>query len=108
MKITSPASLLLSFELLSRRCTSGFVLPSASSSVTSATATPYVTHRSSTTGSGADDVDGDSSSTSTAEIAKAPTLNGKVVLPVKALTAGLRGHKVAAVYAILDSNYKRG
>lgn len=29
-------------------------------------------------------------------------------MPVKAMTAGLKGHKVAAVYAILDSNYKRG
>ena len=43
-----------------------------------------------------------------AEISRAPTLNGKTVLPVKALTAGLKGHKVAAVYAILDSGYKRG
>mmetsp|Transcript_28664 Transcript_28664/g.52318 ORF Transcript_28664/g.52318 Transcript_28664/m.52318 type:complete len:469 (-) Transcript_28664:208-1614(-) len=42
------------------------------------------------------------------EISKAPTLNGKMVLPVKAMTAGLKGHKVAAVYAILNSNYKRG
>ena len=43
-----------------------------------------------------------------AEITKAPTLNGKVVLPVKAMTAGLKGHEVAAVYAILNSDYKRG
>ncbi|KAL9182700.1 hypothetical protein ACHAXT_013352 [Thalassiosira profunda] len=43
-----------------------------------------------------------------AEISRAPTLNGKVVLPVKALTAGLKGHKVAAVYAILNAGYKRG
>mmetsp|Transcript_21617 Transcript_21617/g.45401 ORF Transcript_21617/g.45401 Transcript_21617/m.45401 type:complete len:430 (+) Transcript_21617:104-1393(+) len=42
------------------------------------------------------------------EISKAPTLNGKMVLPVKAMSAGLKGHKVAAVYAILSSNYKRG
>lgn len=42
------------------------------------------------------------------EISKAPTLNGKMVLPVKAMSAGLKGHKVAAVYAILNSNYKRG
>jgi len=42
------------------------------------------------------------------EISKAPTLNGKVVLPTKAMTAGLKGHKVAAVYAVLNSNYKRG
>ena len=42
------------------------------------------------------------------EISTAPQLNGKIVLPIKAMTAGLKGHKVAAVYAILDSNYKRG
>ena len=42
------------------------------------------------------------------EVAKAPTLNGKLVLPVKAMAAGLKGHKVAAVYAVLNSSYKRG
>ncbi len=42
------------------------------------------------------------------EISKAPTLNGKMVLPVKAMSAGLKGHKVAAVYAVLNANYKRG
>lgn len=43
-----------------------------------------------------------------AEITKAPTLNGKAVLPIKAMVAGLKGHKVAAVYAVLNSGYKRG
>lgn len=42
------------------------------------------------------------------EISKAPSLNGKTILPVKAISAGLRGHKVAAVYAILNSEYRRG
>lgn len=51
--------------------------------------------------------DGDGATTST-EVSKAPTLNGKAVLPMRAMTAGLRGHKVAAVYAVLNSNYKRG
>ena len=47
--------------------------------------------------------------TSTADsISKAPDLNGKMILPIKIAAAGLKGHKVAAVYAILDSNYKRG
>ncbi|KAL7435766.1 hypothetical protein ACHAXH_006297 [Discostella pseudostelligera] len=40
-------------------------------------------------------------------ISKAPSLNGKIVLPVKVMAAGLKGHRVAAVYAILNSNYKR-
>lgn len=35
-------------------------------------------------------------------------MNGKVVLPYRAVAAGLKGHLVPAVYAILDSNYKRG
>jgi hypothetical protein len=35
-------------------------------------------------------------------------LNGKRVLPYKVLSAGLRGHKVAGVYAILNKDYKRG
>lgn len=42
------------------------------------------------------------------EISKAPNLNGKAILPVKAMVAGLKGHKVAAVYAVLNSGYKRG
>ena len=42
-------------------------------------------------------------------LSKAPSLNGKIVLPVKVIVAGLRGHdRVAAVYAILNSNYTRG
>mmetsp|Transcript_8880 Transcript_8880/g.12883 ORF Transcript_8880/g.12883 Transcript_8880/m.12883 type:complete len:427 (-) Transcript_8880:1305-2585(-) len=41
---------------------------------------------------------------------KAPSFNGKVVYPVKAFLAGLKGHEapVAAVFAILNSEYKRG
>jgi hypothetical protein len=42
------------------------------------------------------------------EVSKAPTLNGKIILPVKAMAVGLKGHKVAAVYAVLNSGYKRG
>ena len=42
-----------------------------------------------------------------AVIARAPSLNGKMVLPLKSLLAGLGEHKVAAVYAILE-NYERG
>ena len=38
----------------------------------------------------------------------APILNGKRVLPFKVLTGGLKGHKVAAVYAVINSSYKRG
>jgi len=41
-------------------------------------------------------------------IQNAPVLNGKMVLPLKILTAGTTGHKIAAVYAIKNSNYKRG
>eukprot|EP00526_Cylindrotheca_closterium_P009746 CAMPEP_0113629608 /NCGR_PEP_ID=MMETSP0017_2-20120614/15372_1 /TAXON_ID=2856 /ORGANISM="Cylindrotheca closterium" /LENGTH=430 /DNA_ID=CAMNT_0000540017 /DNA_START=21 /DNA_END=1313 /DNA_ORIENTATION=+ /assembly_acc=CAM_ASM_000147 len=39
---------------------------------------------------------------------KAPVLNGKRVLPFKVLMAGLKGAKVAATYAILNKDYKRG
>ena len=38
----------------------------------------------------------------------APVLNGKRVLPYKVLMAGLKGHEVAAVYAIMNKDYKRG
>jgi len=39
----------------------------------------------------------------------APTLNGKMVLPMKVMTKGLQNQdRVAAVYALLTMNYKRG
>ena len=38
----------------------------------------------------------------------APVLNGKRVLPYKVLIAGLKGHTVAGVYALLNSEYRRG
>ena len=44
----------------------------------------------------------------TAAVSNAPILNGKRVLPLKVLTGGLKGHRVAAVYAVLNNNYKRG
>jgi Fe-S cluster biogenesis protein NfuA len=40
--------------------------------------------------------------------APAPTLNGKRVLPFKVLAGGLKGSKIAAVYAVLGSTFKRG
>jgi Fe-S cluster biogenesis protein NfuA len=45
-----------------------------------------------------------SSSSSTA----APILNGKRVLPYKIMMTGLQSHRVAGVFAVLDSSYKRG
>jgi hypothetical protein len=51
----------------------------------------------------------DSSSSSASEVSTpAPTLDGKRVLPYKIMKAGLKGHKVAAVYALLNTDYKRG
>ncbi len=41
-------------------------------------------------------------------LSKAPSFNGKTVFPVKVFMNGLKGHQVAAVYAILNKNYKRG
>lgn len=40
--------------------------------------------------------------------APAPVLDGKRVLPYRVIKTGLKGHKVAAVYALLNSDYKRG
>jgi len=37
----------------------------------------------------------------------APVLNGKRVLPTKIMLAGLKGHQVAAAYAILSSEFKK-
>ena len=37
----------------------------------------------------------------------APVLNGKRVLPAKIMLAGLKGHQVAAAYAILSPEYKK-
>mmetsp|Transcript_2120 Transcript_2120/g.3253 ORF Transcript_2120/g.3253 Transcript_2120/m.3253 type:complete len:479 (+) Transcript_2120:111-1547(+) len=42
-------------------------------------------------------------------ILKAPTLNGKMVLPLKVIMSGLNGSDdVAAVYAVVNSQHKRG
>jgi len=37
----------------------------------------------------------------------APVLNGKRILPLKIMLAGLKGHQVAAAYAILSPEYKK-
>ena len=47
-----------------------------------------------------------STSNNNEEISKAPTFNGQLVLPLKAVLPGLKPHKVAAVYAIY-SEYNR-
>ncbi len=49
-----------------------------------------------------------SNDTNDMELTKAPSFNGKLVMPMKIMTTGLRGHKVAAVYAVLNKQYKRG
>lgn len=41
-------------------------------------------------------------------LSKAPSFNGKSVFPVKVFMNGLKGHQVAAVFAIMNKNYKRG
>ena len=45
---------------------------------------------------------------SAAPASPAPVLNGKMVLPCKIVANGLEGHKVAAVYAVMNNTYKRG
>lgn len=40
--------------------------------------------------------------------APAPVLNGKRVLPYKIMMAGLKGHQVAAVFAVLNASFQRG
>jgi NFU1 iron-sulfur cluster scaffold homolog, mitochondrial len=40
--------------------------------------------------------------------APAPVLNGKRVLPYKIMMAGLKGHKISAVYAVLNASFQRG
>lgn len=48
-----------------------------------------------------------SSSTSPPDI-PAPTFDGKMVFPMRAILGGLQPHKVCATFAIMDSGYKRG
>lgn len=49
-----------------------------------------------------------SDESSSAPSAPAPVLNGKRVLPYKVMKGGLKGSQVAAVYALLNNEYKRG
>ena len=93
---------------------SGFVLPSSSTAITLQNNIHHPTttknhHNMVSTSEDESSTTAASSPTNNESIiSKAPTLNGKMVLPIKITAAGLKGHKVAAVYAILDSNYKRG
>lgn len=45
--------------------------------------------------------------TTAAPSTPAPQFNGKTILPMRVVTPGLKGHKVAAVYAVLNSSYKK-
>ena len=47
------------------------------------------------------------STTSSSPSTPAPQFNGKTILPMRVVTPGLQGHRVAAVYAILNSSYKK-
>jgi hypothetical protein len=49
-----------------------------------------------------------SEESSSAPSAPSPVLNGKRVLPYKVMKGGLKGSQVAAVYALLNKEYKRG
>ncbi len=48
-----------------------------------------------------------STSDETSNKPPAPVLNGKRILPSKIMLAGLKGHQVAAAYAILSPDYKK-
>ena len=37
-----------------------------------------------------------------------PNFDGKLIFPMRALTYGLKGHTVAAVYAVMNKSFKRG
>ena len=50
----------------------------------------------------------DASGDSIATTSPAPNLDGKRILPFKILMAGVKDHRVPAVYAVLNANYKRG
>jgi len=50
----------------------------------------------------------ESSTDAAAPSTPAPVLDGKRVLPYKIMKSGLKGHTVAGVYALLNSDYKRG
>jgi Fe-S cluster biogenesis protein NfuA len=65
------------------------------------------THLFSTTDESAS-TDAASSSASPSSTSTAPILNGKRVLPYKIMMTGLQGHRVAGVFAVLNSSYKRG
>ena len=108
--ITMISTLFLSLLLLCD-VASGFVLPS-SSSVAITLHHNNIFHHNMVSSTSEDEssttAPPPSTTTTDGIISKAPTLNGKMVLPIKITAAGLKGHKVAAVYAILDSNYKRG
>lgn len=80
----------------------GFVAPSLSNnSIKSISSSPSSILLASTPSSST--TDGDDVSNKP----PAPVLNGKRVLPLKIMSVGLKGHKVAAAYAILSPDFKK-
>ena len=55
------------------------------------------------------DSDSDSNDPTNAEsvLSKAPSFNGKTVFPMKVFMNGLKGHEVAAVFAVMNKKYNR-
>ena len=71
-----------------------YVLPSSSSSSSSVAAASSLFSSPATT-------DGETNGP------PAPVIDGKRILPVKIMLAGLKGHQIPAVYAVLNSDYKK-
>ena len=71
---------------------------------------PFLHHHRTALWSASDADESSASTVSRTEVpqAPAPVLNGKRVIPYRVMAAGLKGQKVAAVYAILNSTYNRG
>ena len=87
-----------------------FTITPTTTTTTTTTTTRSLTTRT-TTGSrlySSADASSDTTTTPTTPTTPPPVLNGKMVLPLKVVKKGLDGHKVAGVYALLSSDFKRG
>ena len=88
----------------------GFVAPSLlpnHSSIKSILSSPSTSSPSTFFASTPSITDGGSDSIEKSNKTPAPVLNGKRVLPLKIMLVGLKEHKVAAAYAVLNPDYKK-
>lgn len=104
--LLSPHAAALALSLATAASVSAFA-PSQSLATQNNAETIIARHQPATTLHASTEEDQETTTAATPPSTPAPQFNGKSILPMRVVTPGLKGHKVAAVYAILNSSYKK-